>query len=86
MLWPWIFIKRPSFAYHYFPCIPFLILMLVYFVKDYLYVKFGNKILFLIGGLAGFLFIMFYPVISGLLVPKFYIDKFLRWFVTWQLY
>ena len=86
MLWPWIFIKRPSFAYHYLPCIPFLILMLVYVIKDYLYVKFGNKILFLIGGLAGFLFIMFYPVLSGLLVPKFYIDKFLKWFVTWQLY
>ena len=86
MLWPWIFIKRPSFAYHYFPCIPFLILMLVYFIKDCLYVKFGNKILFLIGGLAGFLFVMFYPVISGSLVPKFYIDKFLKWFVTWQLY
>lgn len=86
MLWPWIFIKRPSFAYHYFPCVPFLILLFVYLVKDYLYLRCGNKILLIISFLAGLLFVLFYPVISGMLVSRVYIDRFLKWFASWQLY
>lgn len=83
---PWIFIKRVTFEYHYFPCIPFLILMLTYFVKDYAYPKFGKKILFAIIAATAILFFMFYPVISGMPVSKFYVDLFLKWFASWQLY
>lgn len=86
MLCPWIFIKRPCFAYHYFPCVPFLILMLTYWIKDYLHIKYGKKILLVFVSSAAILFIMFYPVISGLPVSQFYIDKFLKWFVSWQLH
>ena len=28
---PWIFISRTTFSYHYYPCIPFLILAIIYF-------------------------------------------------------
>ena len=83
---PWIFIKRASFAYHYFPCVPFLILMFVYFLKDYAYPKYGNKILFITIFLTALLFFMFYPVISGMPVNKSYINRFLRWFDSWDLY
>ncbi len=84
-LLPWVFITRLTFAYHYFPCIPFLILLFTYFIKDYLYPKFGKKILVITICLTAILFFMFYPVISGMPISTFYINTYLKWFSTWQL-
>lgn len=82
---PWVFITRLTFEYHYFPSIPFLILMFTYFIKDCLYPKFKNKVLIGTIFLTALLFVMFYPVISGMPVNTFYINTFLKWFCSWQL-
>jgi len=82
---PWILIKRVTYSYHYFPCVPFLILLFVFFVRDVLYHKFGKKILIMIVCTSGILFMMFYPVLSGMPVKVWYINNFLKWFSSWQL-
>ncbi|MGI6536979.1 MAG: hypothetical protein ACOX22_01190 [Caldicoprobacterales bacterium] len=70
---PWIFISRSAFIYHFFPMVPFLILTVVYLIKKW--IEEGKSMKYVYGYLALVLvlFIMFYPAISGLIVPKAYI-------------
>lgn len=81
---PWMFIGRIVFIYHYFASVPFIILALVwafkYFMEKY---KKGYilPIAFLCASLV--LFVMFYPVLSGTLVPDSYVVNVLRWFPSW---
>ena len=81
---PWIFVPRTTYIYHYFPSVPFITLALVYFMRETIdrrqpYAKYT------VLGIAIFLFAMFYPVLSGLAVPVWYVDTFLRWISTWRL-
>ena len=81
---PWIFVPRTTYIYHYFPSVPFITLALVYALRETLdehqpYAKYA------VLGAAVFLFAMFYPVLSGLAVPTWYVDTFLRWLGTWRL-
>lgn len=86
---PWMGIERLTFIYHYFPCVPFLALMLGYAIK-LLYDKAKNKkqfmaLIFSYTAFAIILFIMFYPVLSGQPCDIQYADKFLKWFNSWVL-
>jgi len=86
---PWMGVKRMTFIYHYFPCVPFMVLMLGYSLKD-IYESAKNKKAVMIGAgvftaIVIVLFIMFYPVISGHGASREYITTFLKWFSTWQL-
>ncbi|MCL2852539.1 MAG: phospholipid carrier-dependent glycosyltransferase [Defluviitaleaceae bacterium] len=81
---PWIFVPRTTYIYHYFPSVPFITLALVYAIREELdlrrpYTKYAAL------GAAVFLFALFYPVLSGLAVPTWYVDTFLRWISTWRL-
>lgn len=80
---PWIGIKRVAFIYHFFSTTPFLILSIVYVLK-YLNEKYSKARYFIYGYLilALLLFIMFYPVLSGMEVSKNYVESYLRWFKT----
>lgn len=74
-LWlPYVFIGRVMFLYHYFPVIPFMILSVVYFLKEITErYKLGFLIpLYLVPVIL--FFIVYYPVISGMEVPINYID------------
>lgn len=76
-LWlPYIFIGRCMFLYHYFPVLPFVMLAIVYLFKDITTKKIGNYIL--IGYIAtiAIVFILYYPIVSGLPVPNTYIETF----------
>jgi len=80
-LLPWtLVITRTTYIYHYFPCIIFLVLMLASFFKE----TFKNK-KYAIGYVCVvlILFAMFYPILTGISVPKSYIENFLRWFPSW---
>lgn len=85
-LLPWTFVTRITFIYHYFPCVPFLVLMIAHFVHR-MYQKNSRVksyfIAFAIVAVA--LFIMFYPAISGFPVDGDYVREFLRWLPSWQL-
>lgn len=83
---PWVFIGRVVFIYHYFPSVPFVALMIGYCMKKIVDWKPKLKIaMFVYGALAVGLFIMFYPVISGVAVDPDYVKHFLKWFDDWVL-
>lgn len=83
---PWIFVRRITFIYHYFPSVPFVTLMIGYCMfllwKKRPEIKRGICIY---TGLAVGLFVMFYPVLSGFPISTWYVDHFLRWFGSWVL-
>ena len=83
---PWLFVDRVVFIYHYFPCTVFLVLAIAYSIK-LLYDKnrIFKKIAVIYAFAAVFMFVMFYPVLSGLAIDPRYVDLFLRWFDSWVL-
>lgn len=79
---PWIGISRSSFLYHYYPCLPFLALIMGYWAEKK--GKRGRYCLWACVGASALLFLLFYPVISGLRVPAAYVEKWLEWLPSWQ--
>lgn len=83
---PWVFISRLTFIYHYFPSVPFVVLMSAYGAKQMDNRDRRIRWLWLACAvMAVGLFILFYPVISGMPVTHEYVDRFLRWFDSWVL-
>jgi dolichyl-phosphate-mannose--protein O-mannosyl transferase len=84
-LLPWVLIKRLTFAYHYFPCTVFLVLALARLFEDLR--RKDRDWQLSIGGFTAAtvgLFVLFYPVLSGLRVSMDYTTYFLKWFTdTW---
>lgn len=82
---PWIVAPRKlTFIYHYFSCVPFMILLTAVALR---YLEKARIIkrsaVYIIMGLTLLLFILFYPVLSGLEVPRSYLES-LRWFDSWD--
>lgn len=95
-LLPWIFVKRTMFIYHYFPSVPFVALIIGYTMSTLSKKKklvFGKikmtkertmKICVIYTIAALFLFVIFYPAISGYPVSRNYILKVLKWLPSWN--
>ena len=85
-LLPWVFIRRLTFAYHYFPSSVFLVLSLGYV---FALLRDGRRrwlcwaLPFALSSLG--LFALFYPVLSGAPVDPAFADRFLQWLPTWPL-
>ncbi len=83
---PWLGVTRIVFEYHYFPCLPFLVLSLCY-VFDALRgldKKWARRAL----GFAGagvVLFALFYPALTGVETPNDYFRYLLKWLPTWPI-
>lgn len=85
-LLPWMFVERTTFIYHYFPCVPFLVLMIAHsFYSIYQKHKIAKPCFIAVTIVAVILFMMFYPVLSGYPVTKEYVINFLKWLPSWQL-
>jgi len=85
---PWIIIPRTLvFIYHFFATVPFMILSIVY-VCAYFKEKYQKTryVIYVYMVAVIFLFIMFYPVLSGMEISKSYIVGFLKWLKTWFLF
>ena len=85
---PWILIDRCTFIYHYFPCTPFVVLMISYsFLKIQKHLSRKNRYILLAAYAVScfVLFIIFYPVLAGTPVTTDYVDKYLRWMSGWVL-
>ena len=84
-LLPWVLVSRLTFAYHYFPCTVFLALALAYIFADLR--RRDVRWPVTAGGFTAVcagLFVMFYPVLSGLRASMDYSTHFLKWFAdTW---
>jgi dolichyl-phosphate-mannose--protein O-mannosyl transferase len=72
---PWVFVTRITFIYHYFPSVPFVVLLIVLFFKRY--VKW-DWIYFAYAGVVFALFVMFYPVLAGRPINVEFVDEYLR--------
>ncbi len=81
---PWVFVPREVYIYHFFATVPFMVLALVYWLgllsseasRAWKYVSYGYV------GCSLLLFVVFYPIISGMPIDKSYMQH-LRWFDTW---
>ncbi len=85
---PWCFVPRLTFIYHYFPSVPFVILMIVYAAKqrkDRMNEGSYRMLFGLYAAASVWLFLMFYPVLSGQTISISYVDKLLRWLDSWVL-
>ena len=79
---PYVLIGRVMFLYHYFPTLPFIMLAIVAFIR-WVTEKFkSNAIYYFYIAIVILFFILFYPVISGMLTSSEYIES-LKWFSTW---
>lgn len=85
---PWCFVSRCTFAYHYFPCVPFVACMIMYSFaqwKKRIGMKKTAALVVLYSVLALGMFVLFYPVLSGQPVSGEYVSDVLRWLDTWAL-
>ena len=81
---PWMVVRRMAFIYHYFSVLPFLIIILVYLMKVfYEYGKAARWVIYIYLILTALLFVMFYPILSGMIIPRWY-ASFLQWFPGWS--
>ena len=80
---PWVMISRCTFIYHFFASVPFILLITVYALqkKEEEDAAF-RKLKWIWMAAALLLFILFYPAISGLEVPRSYI-ALLEWLPGW---
>ncbi|WP_019913677.1 phospholipid carrier-dependent glycosyltransferase [Paenibacillus sp. HW567] len=81
---PWMLVPRETFLYHYFAMVPFMILAIVYIMKllDSKYPQ-AKTWRYAYVAVAALLFVMFYPVLSGMQVSEDYVKVMLRWFPSW---
>jgi Gpi18-like mannosyltransferase/predicted membrane-bound dolichyl-phosphate-mannose-protein mannosyltransferase len=78
---PWVLVSRETYIYHYFPSVPFMVLMIVYFFKS---LSANNtKWAVAYGSLVFALFALFYPILSGAVVSVSFVEAFLRWLPGW---
>jgi 4-amino-4-deoxy-L-arabinose transferase-like glycosyltransferase len=80
---PWVVSPRSlTFIYHYFPVVPFALMILAALVSDRAKNWSSSWILVPIWvALASFVF--FFPVLSGYAVDRDFINVYLRWFPSW---
>lgn len=83
MILPWVFVTRTVFIYQYFICTLILIPMVCHSMSTIQW-KREKTVLGISMSLSTILFIMFYPVISGMAVSQDYIRHFLMWLPSWM--
>jgi len=84
-LLPWMLVSRILFAYHYFPSSLFLILAICHIFNHILDRKKRHSKSYVYGFtvLAGLIFAIFYPSLSGMFMPNWYYENFVRWLPSW---
>lgn len=83
---PWVLVPRCTFAYHYFPSVPFVTMIVIYcMVKLVEYDRKWLKWCFVYLAVAFVLFLLFYPVLSGQPIVDGMARDGLRWMEGWQL-
>lgn len=83
---PWVLVTRCTFAYHYFPSVPFITMMVGYSLYNFFGDTKKKRIFaFVYCGAAVALFLLFYPVLSGQPVTADYVNNGLKWLKGWVL-
>jgi 4-amino-4-deoxy-L-arabinose transferase-like glycosyltransferase len=79
---PYIIISRSTYIYHFYMSVPLICFATTYFINKFWSRPLGKAIAIAIFASAVILFIVFYPVISGMPVSESYVDK-LKWLNGW---
>jgi dolichyl-phosphate-mannose-protein mannosyltransferase len=79
---PYVLISRITFLYHFYVSVPFLCLASAYFINMYWNTKKGKAATIVFFVAVVVLFVVFYPVISGVPEAKSWIDS-LKLFPSW---
>ncbi|MCL2222233.1 MAG: phospholipid carrier-dependent glycosyltransferase [Oscillospiraceae bacterium] len=84
-LLPWMLVSRILFAYHYFPSSLFLILAICHIFNHILDRKKMHSKSYVYGFtiFTGLIFAIFYPSLSGMFMPNWYYETFVRWLPSW---
>lgn len=86
MYLPWVLIPRVAFIYHFFPCVMFVVLAIVYFIREWLEKRpQDKKYVYIYLALVFLLFIAYFPVLTGMAVPTAYVEGFLEWLPGWVI-
>lgn len=81
---PWVIIARTTFAYHYFGCILFLTIAISFVFDELIERRSKNdKLVYAFTGLNTALFVLFYPVLSGVEASVQFCLNVLKWFPSW---
>ncbi len=84
---PWALVSRYAMQYHFFASMVFLVLFVVYAMQD-LESRYQNTkhLSTAFTSLCLILFLMFYPVLSGVPVSRFWAESVLTWFDSWVFF
>lgn len=88
----WVFVPRSTFIYHYFASLPFIMMFTVYVFKKLYESASGRHKKQVAAGIIAFfafalvLFAMFYPIYTGTMVSRWYVDNFLVWLPSWTFH
>ena len=82
MFLPWVFITRTVFIYQYFICTKVLILMICRSIQCIGF-KRENAVIKFSAGVSITLFVVFFPILAGLMVSYKFIDEILAFLPTW---
>lgn len=84
-LLPWVPVERTTYIYHYFPCVPFVCLMIGHCFERIYYKnpKLEKKVFAIYAIVVIGLFVFFYPVLSGAPINEEYVHRALEWFDSW---
>ena len=81
---PWVIITRTTFAYHYFGCILFLTIAISFVFDELIERRSKNdRLVYAFTGLNTALFVLFYPVLSGVEASVQFCLNVLKWFPSW---
>ncbi len=85
---PWIFFSRPMFLYHYLPALPFLIILLAYFLLNFLEkitdLSKRRALFFNLLFWPFFFFLIFYPQWTAWPVPESFADIIYFAITSWR--
>ena len=79
---PWLFIHRTVFIYQYFLGTLLMVLMIA---NSFSYCLKGRKYMVITGVISIILFVLFYPVLSGMAVNIDFVNQILEWLPTWSM-
>jgi len=82
---PYMGISRVMFIYHYFPVVPMMILAIVAMIKD-LEDSTNINITVIYVVIASLVFAFFYPIYSGLEIPRWYANMMVWFKGYWKLF
>jgi dolichyl-phosphate-mannose-protein mannosyltransferase len=82
-LLPYVFISRYLFIYHYYAEVPILALVTAGLIHEMWNKPGQRKYILILIVVAATFFAVFYPVISGQIIPEWY-SGYLHWFRDWR--